>query len=75
MGKTAGKRRLGRGASAVLQELSKRGWSQSDLARELETETGSVSRWMTGSRVPSLEMAVRMKKLLGVPVEFWIEAA
>ena len=30
---------------------------------------------MTGSRIPSLEMAVRMKKLLGVPVEFWVEAA
>lgn len=64
-----------RGISAVLEELRRRGWSQGDLARELNTGTGTVSRWLTGSRLPDLDMAVRIERLLGVAPSLWVKAA
>lgn len=60
-------------ATEALQEaLNERGWTQNELARQLETSSAVVSRWLTGQRRPELEMAVRLQRLLGISVESWI---
>jgi transcriptional regulator with XRE-family HTH domain len=33
--------------------------------------TGLVSRWVSGERTPTLEMACRICEAIGLPVEAW----
>ncbi|WP_146648240.1 helix-turn-helix domain-containing protein [Labilithrix luteola] len=51
--------------------LAERGWSQSDLSRELDLSRGTVSRWVSGKRTPTLKLAVKIEALLGIRVEDW----
>lgn len=53
------------------ENLERRGWSQTDLAERLGVSTAAVSRWLSGERTPSLEMAFRIEELLGIPAETW----
>lgn len=48
------------------------GWSQSEFARRLGVTTGVVSRWLSGERGPKLGMAIRVQRLVGIPVEAWV---
>lgn len=54
--------------------LADKGWTQRRLARELGVSRGTVSRWLSGARTPSLRMAVRVHELLGVPEDAWVTA-
>lgn len=59
------------GSDRLARELKKRGWKQEDLKRALGLSRGQVSRWLSGARVPEIAAAVRMEKLLGIPVASW----
>lgn len=51
--------------------LEDREWTQARLGEEIHVSPGVVSRWLSGERTPSLEMAVRLETALGIPVEAW----
>jgi transcriptional regulator with XRE-family HTH domain len=53
--------------------LEEKGWSQSRLGEEISVSSAVVSRWLSGDRTPSLEMACRIENALGIPVEAWRE--
>lgn len=53
--------------------LEEKGWSQSRLGEEIDASAAVVSRWLSGDRSPSLEMACRIESVLGIPVEVWRE--
>lgn len=57
-----------------------RGWiqlhslSQADLARELHASEATVSRLLSGERIPSLRMAIRIANLTGIQPTAWANA-
>lgn len=63
-------------AEQLRKRLSDLEWSQSDLAERLDVSTAVVSRWLSGERTPSLEMAFRIQHSeIGLLAEIWLEAA
>lgn len=72
--KPARGRKFNRGAQLLAAALEQRGWSQTRLKNELGT-TQAVSNWLYGDRRPSLEWAVKLRDLLGIPVEAWNQPA
>jgi transcriptional regulator with XRE-family HTH domain len=59
------------GARLLWQTMEARGWTQVELAAELEVDSGLVSRWLYGERVPGREMALRIEEKLGIDPKFW----
>ena len=57
--------------AAVLEE---RALSRSTLCTKLDINESAVSRWISGERTPSLEMAHRLERELGIPTEAWLHA-
>jgi transcriptional regulator with XRE-family HTH domain len=51
--------------------MAAKGWNQTRLSEEIGAASGLVSRWLRGPRRPSLEMALRLEKALGIPVGAW----
>lgn len=50
-------------------QLKRRGWSQADLAKETGASTGSISRWINGSRTPDPPWCDRIADVFGVDVD------
>jgi transcriptional regulator with XRE-family HTH domain len=64
-----------RAVREIEKELARRGWTQGELARRLGTSSGVVCRWLTGERLPGLDLALRVESLLGVDPKHWLDAA
>ncbi len=63
-------------AEQLRARLKKLEWSQLDLATAIGVNPGVVSRWLSGERTPSLEMAFRIERSkIGIPAEAWITHA
>ncbi len=63
-------------AGRLRARLTKLEWTQSDLARELGVSTAVVSRWLSGERTPSLDMAFRIQNSkIAIPAEAWVTHA
>lgn len=56
------------GGELIAERLEAMGWSQSRLAVMFDVSDGTVSRWISGARVPSLRRAVEIAAVLGVDV-------
>ncbi len=55
---------------ARLREL---GWTQLDLADAIGASPANVSRWLSGDRTPSLDMAFRIQRSdVGLPADAWV---
>lgn len=72
---------MNRGCVRLKEWMTKNSVSQVELAKRMTSARGaaaihqtSVSTWLHG-RVPSLEMAVLLRKVTKIPVEAWGEAA
>lgn len=49
-------------------------WTQKWLAEKVGTNDRTISEIMNGKRVPTLQMAIRIAKVVGAPVEdIWFE--
>ena len=49
--------------------------TQLEFARVARLNQSEISRLLSGHSIPSLATAVKLQKLLGVPVESWLQAA
>jgi len=47
--------------------------SQGALERSLSVSKGTATHWLSGSKVPELRSAVALQRLLGIPVEIWVD--
>jgi transcriptional regulator with XRE-family HTH domain len=47
--------------------LNDRGWSQSDLARAMDTRPSAISKWVNGHQKPEIAQCVRMAQALHLP--------
>lgn len=55
---------------ARLREL---GWTQLELAHAVGASPANVSRWLSGERTPSLDMAFRIQRSeVGIPADAWL---
>lgn len=47
-----------------------RGWSQEDLAEQLDVSRQSVSKWESGASVPDLDRVIKLSELFGVTTDY-----
>lgn len=63
---------LTRGAVALRKALVKKGWTQRDLARRLGVSPPTITRWLSGERVPDRVNMGKLRKLLGLNPAIWV---
>lgn len=67
--------KLGKSASAALpilwDEMERRGWSDSDLAREVGSDDGNISRIVYGDRKPGRVLSSKLFARLGIGFDLW----
>ena len=56
-------------ADKIITLRKKNGWSQEELAEQLQVSRQSVSKWESGASDPSTTNLIALAKLLGVKVE------
>ena len=72
------KEKLRRGVKMILADKimnlrKKCGWSQEDLAEQLNVSRQSVSKWESGASIPDLERIIAMSKLFGVSTDYLLK--
>jgi len=50
-----------------------RGVSQLEIAEKLEVSRQTVSRWETGTSIPTTENLMRLSALYGIPLDEWMD--
>lgn len=60
------------GAGLLRSRLDALGWTQAVLADRIGSTPAAVSRWLSGERVPDLEMAHRIEDVTGVLTQSWL---
>lgn len=66
---------LSEGATLLAQALRARGHSQADACRELNVDSGYLSRLVGGERTPSMKLSARIEELYAVPIAAWLRPA
>jgi transcriptional regulator with XRE-family HTH domain len=65
-----------KGVAVLKARLDELGWTQSDLSECIGVAPGVVSHWLSGDRVPSLEMAFRLQdSAVAIPANVWRESS
>ena len=57
----------------IKQLRAGKGWTQAELAKELNVSEDAVSKWENGKNMPSLEDVVHLSKIFDVPIESLLE--
>ena len=60
-------------ADKIIQLRKKSGWSQEELAQQLNVTRQSVSKWESGQSVPDLERVLQMSRLFGVSTDYLLK--
>jgi len=60
-------------ADKIMNLRKKCGWSQEELAEQLNVSRQSVSKWESGASIPDLERIITMSKLFGVSTDYLLK--
>lgn len=60
-------------AEKIIKLRKERGWSQEELAGQLEISRQSISKWEGGVSVPELDKIVRMSEIFGVTTDYLLK--
>ena len=60
-------------ADKLIQLRKKSGWSQEELAEQMNVTRQSVSKWEGSQSVPDLEKIVRLSELFGVSTDYLLK--
>ena len=60
-------------AQKIMELRKRRGWSQEELAQQLEVSRQSVSKWESGASMPDLEKIVRLSQLFDVTTDYLLK--
>lgn len=60
-------------ADKIIQLRKKNGWSQEDLANEMNVTRQSVSKWEGAQSVPELDKILKLSELFGVSVDYLLK--
>ena len=62
-------------ADKIIDLRKKNGWSQEELAEQLNVSRQSVSKWESGMSVPDLNKIIAMSELFGVSTDYLLKDA
>lgn len=60
-------------ADKIIYLRKKKGWSQEQLAEQLDISRQSVSKWESGTSIPDLEKIVKMSKIFAVSTDYLLK--
>ena len=60
-------------ADKIILLRKKMGWSQEQLAEQLDISRQSVSKWESGASIPDLDKIVKLSKLFGVSTDYLLK--
>ncbi|MCI8504885.1 MAG: helix-turn-helix transcriptional regulator [Lachnospiraceae bacterium] len=60
-------------AEKIIRLRKGRGWSQEELAEQLEISRQSVSKWEGGVSIPELDKIIRMSEIFGVTTDYLLK--
>lgn len=60
-------------AEKIIRLRKGRGWSQEELAEQLEISRQSVSKWEGGVSIPELDKILRMSEIFGVTTDYLLK--
>lgn len=60
-------------ADKIILLRKKCGWSQEELAEQLDISRQSVSKWESGTSVPDLDRIIRMSEIFGVSTDYLLK--
>lgn len=63
--------RFSEAARLLWEEMSRRGWDQSQLAEHLGTSSGTVNRWLYGERRATGNWPFVIQDKLGIDARLW----
>ena len=60
-------------ANKLIQLRKKNGWSQEELAEQMDVTRQSVSKWESAQSIPDYEKMIRLSHLLGVSIDYLLK--
>ncbi len=60
-------------ADKLIQLRKKSGWSQEDLANQMEVTRQSVSKWEAAQSIPDLDKIIKLSSLFGVSIDYLLK--
>lgn len=60
-------------ADKLIQLRKKNGWSQEELAEQMDVTRQSVSKWESAQSIPDLEKMIRLSELFGVSTDYLLK--
>ena len=60
-------------ADKIMNLRKKAGWSQEELAEQLNVTRQSVSKWEGARAVPDMEKVVQMSRIFGVSTDYLLK--
>ena len=60
-------------ADKLIQLRKKNGWSQEDLAEQMQVTRQSVSKWESAQSIPDLERIIQLSRIFGVSVDYLLK--
>lgn len=60
-------------AEKIMELRKKNGWSQEELAFQMEVSRQSVSKWESGASIPDLERILKLSQLFGVSTDYLLK--
>ena len=60
-------------ADKIIYLRKKNGWSQEQLAEQLNISRQSVSKWESGTSIPDLDKILKMSAIFGVSTDYLLK--
>lgn len=60
-------------AEKIMSLRKQKGWSQEELAEQLEVSRQSVSKWESAASIPDIEKIIKMSQLFGVSTDYLLK--
>jgi len=60
-------------ADKIINERKKNGWSQEDLAEQLNVSRQSISKWEGAQAIPDIQKIIKMAELFGVSTDYLLK--
>ena len=60
-------------AEKIAALRKKNGWSQEDLAMELNVSRQSVSKWESAASIPDLDKILQLSRIFGVSTDYLLK--
>lgn len=60
-------------ADKLIQLRKKNGWSQEELAEQMNVSRQSVSKWEGAQSIPDIEKIIRLSKIFGISTDYLLK--